>query len=183
MSLQTSTILTVKAVQQLRERYKASCVVPDLHHFLFLCPLLAILLLLLPLQLHLRFAKMLTEKNVFQGYIPFHLQWAAHRRVSHLQSSVIFLLLAPLLFGLPPPPFFLHLLLNFLQPVPLFLLLLLLLHGGEELLGALHQPLVVCVNLFPGDGECGLERVKKKPNSRSSLNLKNRYLKYPQALC
>lgn len=157
MNLQTCTFLTAKAVQQLRERYKVSCVLPDLHHFLFLCSLLAILLLLLPLQLHLRFAKMLTEKNVCQGSIPFHLQWAAHRRVSHLQSSVIFLLLAPLLFGLPPPPFLLHLLLNFPQPVPLFLLLLLLLHGGEELLRALHQPLVVCVNLFPGDGECGLE--------------------------
>lgn len=46
-----------------------SCVVPDLHHFLFFCSLFPIFLLLLPFQLHLCFTKTLTEKNVFQGYI------------------------------------------------------------------------------------------------------------------
>lgn len=74
----------------------------------------------------------------------------------HLQSSVLFLLFASLLFLLPPLPLFIHLFLDFFQPLTLFLLLLLLLHWGEQLLWASHQPLVLCVDLFPGHRHCGL---------------------------
>ena len=93
----------------------------------------------------------------------------------HLQSSVLFLLFAPLLLLLPPLLLFVHLLLDVLQPLALLLLLLLLLHGGEQLLRALHQPLVLCVDLFPSHRR-GL-RLERRSGARSRSQNQHRLLK------
>lgn len=67
----------------------------------------------------------------------------------HLQSPVLLLLLAALLLLIPPLLLPLHVLLDAPQPLALLLLLLLVLHGGQQLLRAGHQGLVLVVDVDP----------------------------------
>lgn len=147
---------------------------PNLHHFLLFLTLFSLLLLLLPLQLHLRFAadrkkgeKIFTRTDGECMLSHLSCCISIHPRAppppsQHLQSPVLFLLLASLLLLLPPLPLLLHLFLYLFQPLTLFLLLLLLLHGGEQLLRAFHQPLALAVDLLPGHRKGGLWRFWKR---------------------
>lgn len=132
--------------------------ISNLNNFFLLLPLLPVFLFLLSFHFHLCFSKMLKpkvfliEKNQIHHLLIIYLQTCHQLYVDlfHSQPSVLFLLFTSLLFLLPPLPLLLHLLLDVFQSLRLFLLPFLLLHGGEQLLGAFHQRLVLSVDLLPG---------------------------------
>lgn len=171
-------------MQQLRERYITSCVVPDLHHFLFLCSLFPILLLLLPLQLHLRFAKMLKKMTLHSKVTfpctsndpppPTRLSLTV---VCHLPLVCVAALRHPSSSSLSPsPPQFFSASLALPPPASSSAWRRVAALSASPALGTPYRSLSRLWSVWPRVGQ-------EEPKFKLFIKSLHRYLLYPQALC